>query len=85
LVAVSVHSIVCHRQVHLQLPWATMGRVALATVFMGVITVLVLHTGFSWFATSVLVAPAAYALGLLVLRVIKRDELKSLASAAGSN
>ena len=49
-----------------------MGRVALATIFMGVITVLVLHMGFSWFATSVLVAPAAYALGLLVLRVIKR-------------
>jgi O-antigen/teichoic acid export membrane protein len=78
-----VHSVAGHRLVGLSMPWLMMGKVLLATLVMGVVVLLALQVAVPWLLVALIVAPVAYGAPLLALRVVDREELKSLASASG--
>lgn len=79
-----VHSHACHRQLGIALPWFTTVRVGLATALMGVAVQAALWSGIYWLVVTLLIAPAAYVAALLLLGIVKRDELKLLAGG-GAN
>lgn len=80
-----VHSIACHRLFRLSMPWLTMGKVLLATLFMGLVVSISLWSAVPWLVVVLIVAPSAYGLALLWLGVVKREELQLLASAPSSS
>ncbi len=77
-----VHSTACHRQLDLALPWLTIARVTVATFLMGLVVWLGIRAGISWIIMSALVAPPTYVALLFLLRLVKWDELRTLAGAA---
>lgn len=79
-----VHSAAAHRQVGISFPWRTMGEVLLATVAMGVAVLLTLQAGVPWLLVTLAAAPLVYGGTLLLLKVVRIDELKSLASGSGA-
>jgi len=79
-----VHSIVSHNIVSLPLPWGTMGKIFLATLFMGLVISISLWLDIPWLIAAVVFAPLAYGFSIFLLRIVKRDELLVLASAPGS-
>jgi O-antigen/teichoic acid export membrane protein len=74
-----LHSIACHRQLDLNLPWLTMGQVAVATLVMGLAVVAGIEIGIPWFIVAALIAPIVYLGALLGLRIVQLQELKTLA------
>jgi len=78
-----VHSIAAHRFFGASLPWLTMGKVLLATALMGLCTWGSLQLGVVWPVVVVLIAPVTYGMGLLLLGIIDREELRVLAAARG--
>ncbi|MBN1964313.1 MAG: polysaccharide biosynthesis C-terminal domain-containing protein, partial [Anaerolineae bacterium] len=76
-----VHSVACHRQLGLAMPWLLMGRVLLATAAMGLAVVLGIQIGLPWLLVAIGIAIPVYAGALFVLRIMKLDELKTLAGA----
>lgn len=80
-----VHSIACHRQFGVSLPWLTMGKVLLATLFMGLVVSVTLWLGVPWLVVVFIVAPSTYGLSVLLLGIVKREELQALAGAPGSS
>jgi hypothetical protein len=79
-----VHSIASHRQLGLSLPWLTMGKVLIATLFMGLVVSIALSSGVPWLAVVFIVAPSTYGLSILFLGIVRREELQILAGASSS-
>jgi O-antigen/teichoic acid export membrane protein len=77
-----IHSIVCHRQLGLSFPWATILKSLFATFVVGVIIFLANSVGLPWWLVLLAVAPLTYALSALMLKLVKVDELRFLASGA---
>ena len=80
-----VHSIACHRQFGLSLPWLTMGKVFIATIFMGLIVWIAEWMGVHWLVVVFLASPIAYFGAVIALGVVHRGELAILASAANKS
>jgi hypothetical protein len=57
-------------------------RIAVATLLMGGVVVLALQAGISWLLVSIVIAPPVYVALLVVLRIIKLDELRILGGAS---
>ena len=84
IVTFFVHSIACHRQLRLSLPWLTIGKVVLATSLMGVIAYISLCLGVPWLVVVFIVAPSTYGLAILLLGIVKREDSRILAGASRS-
>jgi O-antigen/teichoic acid export membrane protein len=80
-----VHSIACHRLFGLSLPWLTMSKVLLATLLMGLAVSIALRSGVPWPVVVFIVAPSMYGLSILLLGIVKREELRVLAGAPSSS
>jgi O-antigen/teichoic acid export membrane protein len=80
LITFFVHSIVSHRYFGMSLPWLTIGKVSLATIFMALVVFLFLLWGRLWFITLIF-APIVYSLAILALGVLKRSEFLVVAGA----
>lgn len=78
LVTTAVYSLACHHLLKLSLPWATLGKVLLATFIMGVVTYLALKSGINWIVVTFLIAPICYILLVYLLKLIQRDELQTI-------
>jgi O-antigen/teichoic acid export membrane protein len=76
-----IRSSACHRQLGLPLPWLTTGKTLLAALVMGLVVSVSLQSGIPWLIVVLLVAPSVYGLSLLLLGIVRRDELRTLASA----
>jgi O-antigen/teichoic acid export membrane protein len=75
-----LHSIVCHRQLGLSIPWAVTMKVLLAVLVTGTaIQITILH-GVPWWLILSVVAPVTYILSIFLLKLIEFDELRFLAS-----
>jgi len=74
-----VHSFVCHRWLRLSFPWGSAIRAISATLAMGVVIYIANLSGISWWAIVFVLAPAAYILSTLLLKLIKVNELRFLA------
>ncbi|MEO8391388.1 MAG: flippase [Chloroflexota bacterium] len=77
-----VHSLSCHRQLHLRLPWRSVIGVGFATALMGVVVVVGIQLGVSWILMSAVVAPVVYGALLFLLHIVRGDELRTLAGAS---
>jgi O-antigen/teichoic acid export membrane protein len=80
-----IRSIACHRQLGLSFPWLTTGKTLLATLLMGAAVSTALQAGVPWLVVAFTVAPSVYGLSLLLLGIVRRDELRILASAPSSS
>lgn len=80
-----VHSIACHRLFGLSLPWLTMSKVLLATLLMGLVVSIALRSGIPWPVVVFIVALSTYGLSILLLGIVKREELQVLAGAPSSS
>jgi O-antigen/teichoic acid export membrane protein len=80
-----VHSTFCHRKLDLDMPWVTVGSVFLATLVMGLAVTLGINAGINWLLVVLVVAPTVYVVMLFGLRIVKRDELRTLGSASPDN
>lgn len=80
-----IHSIACHRFLGLPLPLGDMARVFVAAAAMGLGVILTLRLSISWVIASVAIAPALYLLALYTLRLIDRDELRTLGGARSAD
>ena len=79
-----VHSVSCHSQLSLSLPWLTIIRISLATILMGIVVMLGIQLGISWIIMSSLIAPLVYGALLFILKIVRTDELRTLAGASSS-
>lgn len=75
-----IHSIVCHRQLGLALPWATIMKTSFATLVAGITILLANMSGISWWMVLLGIAPFIYIVSISMLKLIKVDELRFLAS-----
>ncbi len=76
-----IHSLACHRQLQLPLPFEYLGRVGLATVVMGVsVYVLTRVVGLPWILVALTVAPVVYFGTSIALKTVSIAEIKVLAS-----
>lgn len=80
-----VHSVACHRQFGLSLPWLTMAKVLLATLIMGLVVSTSLCADVPWPIVVSVVAPITYGLSILLLGIVQREELQLLARAPSSS
>jgi O-antigen/teichoic acid export membrane protein len=71
-----VHSYACHRQVQLTIPWITIGKVLIATFFMGFVIYIALWIGVHWLMVTLIIAPISYSLVILLMGIVKRAELR---------
>jgi O-antigen/teichoic acid export membrane protein len=83
VVTTSTYSVACHRLLKLSLPWITIGKVALATVLMGLVTFIAQASGMNWLVVTLLVAPSCYIGLLFLLKLVKRDELQNFVGLPG--
>jgi O-antigen/teichoic acid export membrane protein len=81
LVTFFIHSVACHRQLGLALPWETATRVAAATLVMGVVVQIALAAQIPWVIVSAVVAPLVYTAMIFLLGTASRAELKTLGGA----
>jgi len=77
-----VHSVACHRLLGLSLPWLTMGKILIATLFMGLTTLISLRLGVPWPVVVFIIAPCAYGLSILLIGIVKREEVQILAGGS---
>jgi O-antigen/teichoic acid export membrane protein len=85
MVVLLIRSVACHRQLGLSLPWLTTGKTLLATLLMGLAVSISLQSGVPWLIVVFIVAPSVYGLSLLLLGIVRRDELRILSSAPSSS
>lgn len=71
----ALYSIKCHRILGLSLPWMTMGKVAVATGIMGLVTWLMLEAGVNWLVVTLAIAPSCYVVVLVLIGLLRREEL----------
>lgn len=84
IVTFFVHSIACHRQLGLHLPWLTMARVLIATLVMGGAIQLWLSLDLPWLLAVFVIAPLTYGAVCKRFGILKRDELSTLSGAPHS-
>jgi len=65
------------------MPWSTMGRILVATLFMGVAVSAAIWAGAPWLLAAAIVGPSSYTAALFALRIPSRKELRELGSGSG--
>jgi O-antigen/teichoic acid export membrane protein len=81
----SIHSFACHYWLGLKFPWETSVKVLLSTLLMGIACLLAGRLGMPWWAEAITVMPVAYAIPVFLFRLIKQDELRTLAYGPAAN
>jgi O-antigen/teichoic acid export membrane protein len=79
-----VHSMAAHHAVGLPLPWLTMSKVLLATAFMGLGVSICLRYGAPWLPVVLVAGPILYGLPLVLLGLVKREDLQMMSGTAGA-
>jgi O-antigen/teichoic acid export membrane protein len=79
LLGFSVHSVACHRQVGLPMPWLSTAKALFATSIMGAACILANYFGIAWWLVALTIMPCAYILPVFLLKLVRADELKILA------
>jgi O-antigen/teichoic acid export membrane protein len=75
-----IHSIMCHHQLGLPLPWMTTMKTILATLMAGSVILMFNEFGISWWVILLVIMPFIYAISIFILKLVKVDELRFLAS-----
>jgi O-antigen/teichoic acid export membrane protein len=75
-----VHTIACHRQLGLSLPWMTTVKTIFSTLATGIVILAANRVGITWWVVALIVAPLTFMLQVLLLKLINLDELRFLAS-----
>jgi O-antigen/teichoic acid export membrane protein len=78
-VGFTIHSIACHHWLGLSFPWATALKTLLPTLIMGAACVLAINFGIPWWLVVFTIMPVSYGLPVLLLKLVKGDELRILA------
>jgi O-antigen/teichoic acid export membrane protein len=77
-----ITTFISHRYMNLPLPWLTIIRVSISTLFMGIVVSLLLSLGVFWLVTVFLIAPAVFICSNVVLHTVDRSDIQLLKTSS---
>ena len=75
-----IHSIACHHQFELSLPWALSLKTLLSTLFAGIAIFTANWLGVEWWVVLLIVTPISYLAPIFLLKLVDFEEMRFLAS-----
>jgi O-antigen/teichoic acid export membrane protein len=75
-----IHSVACHRQLGLSLPWASALKTFISTLSAGGAVLAASWLGVNWWLVLLIIAPMTYLVPILLFKLVEVDEIRFLAS-----